>query len=184
MDWTPSQESNFRPATSYRDPNPVIQQTQPSPFHGHLPADVVSPSHRLRNPPNQPTFRKASAKQKQGFFTSPNKRTTRDTESIESRAKTTASEFSPTKFPNPKFFSNSDHADTGLEDILAQSFSIAEEPAEIRATREQRRLAQEQGLFVTNATINWTRAWFLLLLSASFLVWFGMTRTNLAVYVS
>lgn len=188
MDWTPSQESRFRPATLYRDPNEnlqyTVQQTQPSPFHGHLPPNVISPAHRLRNPPNQPTFRKASAKQKQSFFANPNNRTLRDSESVESRAKSAITEFSPTKFAHPKFFPKSDNSDTGLEDILAQSFSIAEEPAEVRETREQHLLAQEQRLCAGSPNINRTRACFVLLLSAAFLIWFGMTRTSLAEHDS
>ena len=181
MDWTPSQQTDFRPTSLYRDPSPALQQTQPSPFHGHLPADVVSQAHRLRNPPNQPTFRKASVKQKQSFFQTPDKRARRYAEMLSdttSFAKTTLSEFSPKKFANPRFFPNSDHADTGLEDILSKSFSIAEEPAEIREIQQQRLQEQGQGLLAANPSINWTRAWFILLLSAGFLLWFGLTRTS------
>lgn len=162
MDWTPSQETNFRPTTIHRSFDSAVQQTerfQESPFHGRLPPNIVSQNHRLRNPPNQPTFRKASTKQKQAFFNTPNKRGWRDEDSdAVSVAETTVTDSSPMKFTSPKFFPQSDHhAETGLEDILASSFTIAEEPAEIRENHKRGRTVEDQRRLAANGSINWTR---------------------------
>ena len=162
MDWTPSQETNFRPTTIYRSFDSAVQQTeqpQESPFHGRLPPNIVSQNHRLRNPPNQPTFRKASTKQKQAFFNSPNQRGWRDDDSDAiSVAGTTVTDFSPMKFTSPKFFPQSDHhAETGLEDILARSFTIAEEPAEIRENHRRGKTVEDQKRLAANGSINWSR---------------------------
>ena len=162
MDWTPSQETNFRPATIYRSFDSAVQQIeqpQESPLHGRLPPNIVSQNHRLRNPPNQPTFRKASTKQKQAFFNTPNKRGWRDDDSDAiSVTGTTVTDFSPMKFTSPKFFPQSDHhAETGLEDILARSFTIAEEPAEIRENHRRGRTVEDKRRLAVNGSINWTR---------------------------
>lgn len=162
MDWTPSQENNFRPTNIYRSFDSAVQQTeqiQESPFHGRLPPNIVSQNHRLRNPPNQPTFRKASTKQKQAFFNTPNKRGGRDEDSdAVSVAETTITDFSPMKFTSPTFFPQSDHhAETGLEDILARSFTIAEEPAEIRENHKRGGTVEDQRRLAANSSVNWTR---------------------------
>ena len=162
MDWTPSQETNFRPTDIYRSMDSAVQQReriQESPFYGRLPPNIVSQNHRLRNPPNQPTFRIASSKQKQAFFNPPDKRGRRDEDSdADSVAETTVTDFSPMKFTSPKFFPQSDHhAETGLEDILARSFTIAEEPAEIRENQKMRRTVEDQRRLATIDSVNWTR---------------------------
>ncbi len=162
MDWTPSQETNFHPTAIYRSLDSAVQQaeqSQESPFHGRLPPNIVSQNHRLRNPPNQPTFRKASTKQKQAFFNTPNKRAWQDEDSdAVSVAETTAADLSPMKFTSPKFFPQSDqHAETGLEDILARSFTIAEEPAEIRENQKVGRSVKDQRRLAANGSVNWTR---------------------------
>ena len=62
MEWTAAKPHLTRPPMPFK---PVQQSTSTtasntnSPFHGRLPASVVSPAHRLRNPPNKPTFRAA-----------------------------------------------------------------------------------------------------------------------------
>ena len=62
------------------------------------------------------------------------------------------------KFTSPKFFPQSDHhAETGLEDILARSFTIAEEPAEIRENHIRSGTEEDQRRFAPNCSINWTR---------------------------
>ena len=173
MDWTPSQETNFRPATVYRSLDQAVQETQPSPFHGRLPPNIVSQNHRLRNPPNQPTFRKASTKQKQAFFGTPSKQIMRDTDSdVTSIAETITSDWSPTKFAAPKFFPESDrHAETGLEDILARSFTIAEEPAEVRANQKRRQVAEHRRTLVAKGAINWSRMMICCLLLGLCVLW-------------
>ena len=162
MDWTPSQETNFRPTSIYRRLDSAAQQaeqSQESPFHGRLPPNIVSQNHRLRNPPNQPTFRKASAKQKQAFFNTPIKRAGRDDDSdAGSVAETTVADFSPMKFTSPRFFPQSDHhAETGLEDILARSFTIAEEPAEVRQNQKKGRTVEGRRRLAASGSVNWTR---------------------------
>jgi hypothetical protein len=150
MDWTPSQ-APLPPASKYRIPVPTIPQ--PSPFYGHLPPAPISQAHRLRNPPNQPTFRKASATQKQSFF---NRRLTRlepdnvseaSSDCFDSPVKSiNKSEFASPEFAAPRFFPQSDHEkDTGLESIFSKAFSIAEEPHELRVARElKQKSAHEQ----------------------------------------
>ena len=162
MDWTPSQETNFRPTSIYRSLDSAVQQAeqgQESPFHGRLPPNIVSQNHRLRNPPNQPTFRKASTKQKQAFFNTPNKRAGRDDDSdAVSVAESTVADLSPIKFTSPRFFPQSDHhTETGLEDIIARSFTIAEEPAEIRENQITGRTVDDQRRLAANGSVNWTR---------------------------
>lgn len=162
MDWTPSQETNFRPTSIYRSLGSAVQlaeQSQESPFHGRLPRNIVSQNHRLRNPPNQPTFRKASTKQKQAFFNSPDKRAGRDEDSdAVSIAETTVTDMSPMRFTTPRFFPQSDHqAETGLEDILARSFTIAEEPAEVRQNQKKGQTVEGQRRLAASGSVNWTR---------------------------
>ena len=162
MDWTPSQETNFRPTSIYRSLDSAVQQaeqSQESPFRGRLPPNIVSQNHKLRNPPNQPTFRKASTKQKQAFFNTPNKRAGRDDDSdAVSVAESTVADLSPMKFTSPRFFPQSDHhTETGLEDIIARSFTIAEEPAEIRENQKTGRTVDDQRRLAANGSVNWTR---------------------------
>ena len=178
MDWTPSQETSFRPTTIHRSFDSAVQQTeqiQESPFHGRLPPNIVSQNHRLRNPPNQPTFRKASTKQKQAFFNTPNKRGWRDEDSDSiSVAETTVTDFSPMKFTSPKFFPQSDHyAETGLEDILARSFTIAEEPAEIREHHKRVRTVEDQRRLAANGSVNWTRMLICCIILGFCVIWAG-----------
>ena len=66
MDWEethPQGAFDPRPSMSYRDSQQQQQKaksqppsafTQKSPFYGHLPPNVVSPAHALRNPPYRP----------------------------------------------------------------------------------------------------------------------------------
>ncbi|KKY27394.1 hypothetical protein UCDDS831_g00796 [Diplodia seriata] len=81
MEWTPTRPSQ----TTYYDlrprNNPIAQrQTQqlqrlvnasknePSPFRGTLPPAPIGPAHKLRNPPNQPTFKKTPLTKQKDFF--------------------------------------------------------------------------------------------------------------------
>lgn len=70
MDWTPSQPQLAAPTNRQNEPSPPVKQPPPrAGFRGHLPPDIVSPAHRLRNPPNQPSFRAASEATKAAFMT-------------------------------------------------------------------------------------------------------------------
>lgn len=117
------------------------QYSQPDPFHGHLPANVVSPAHRLRNPPNKPTFRSVSAIKKQMKYPKNPadwgmQANVSDTSEIPLLG---VADLSPMKFEDPKFFPQSDpREETGLENLFSNIFSIAEEPAEVRAAQQLR----------------------------------------------
>ena len=144
MDWTPSQPSSLPPAPLLRATRATTKHSQePSPFHGHLPADIISPAHKLRNPPNQPTFRKASAAQKQKFFKPTATRSIRDdyseTSEPPSLSEVDFGDASPIKFADPKFFPEAERKDTtGLENLFSNIFTISEEPAEVRAAQQVR----------------------------------------------
>lgn len=142
MDWTPSQQP-LPPASNYRMPAPKIA-VQPSPFYGRLPPAPLSQAHKLRNPPNQPTFRQASVAQKQSFFNRGRSHLEADdiseasSECFDSPTKSIIrSEVASPRFAEPRFFPPSDYErNTGLESIFSKTFSIAEEPHELRVARE------------------------------------------------
>ena len=136
MDWTPSQQP-LPLASKYRIP--AMRTVQPSPFYGHLPPAPVSQAHKLRNPPSQPTFRQASTPQKQSFFQRSSAYLDQDDVSdLASEAGsvvTNKSRYDSPQFNPPRFFPNADYSrDTGLESIFSNTFSLAEEPHEIRMT--------------------------------------------------
>lgn len=136
MDWTPQQ--NFRPAAVYHAPKPTPIFNEPSPFHGVIPPAPVSWAHRLRNPPNQPTFRKASETKKDSLFPAKkNKRVISDAASDVSTEFSPASKGdmlsevgSPVKFANPRFFAPRDMSETGLESLFGDTFTLGRELTE------------------------------------------------------
>ena len=138
MDWTPSQGS-FHPTSSHRSLQSKPTLAQPSPFYGKLPPNPTSQNHRLRNAPNQPTFLKHSTPQPQNPFNrtlSPSKQDDFSEVGSEPSPSKQAT-FSP-QFAPPKFFPPSDHRDdTGLESIFSNTFTIGDEPAEVRAAQQQ-----------------------------------------------
>ncbi|KAL6714945.1 hypothetical protein ACLMJK_007205 [Lecanora helva] len=151
MDWTPSQQAMLRPTSTHRPSKLISQPPQPPPFRGHLPADVVSMEHRLRNPPNKPMFRKASEAQKQNFFKTPRRGPQQDSDHISD----TGTEYEPSvaetetpatvKFAQPKLHLPSGQpADTGLERLLANAFSLDDEPQEVRTLQQQETQPQER----------------------------------------
>ncbi|KAI4199379.1 MAG: hypothetical protein LQ350_004668 [Teloschistes chrysophthalmus] len=132
MDWTP--EHNFRPAAAYQPLQSLSKPMfdGPSPFHGVLPPAPVSWAHRLRNPPNQPRFRKASEKKKESLFPAKKQK-----HAVSDAASDAASQFSPAskgdsrsdigspvRFADPKFFAPSDMNVTGLESLFGDTFSL------------------------------------------------------------
>lgn len=144
MDWTPSQQ-DFQPII--KPPATILTIQQPSPFYGRLPPNPLSQAHKLRNPPNQPTFRLATEAQKQSFFNRRRSHMDRDnmseasTDCFDSPMK--QSEVGSPRFAEPRFFPPSDHErNTGLESIFSNSFSIAEEPREVREAREEVEMQQ------------------------------------------
>ena len=195
MDWTPSQQATLiqqaplKPATFYR---PLPSATQPSPFHGHLPADVVSMEHRLRNPPNKPTFRKASESTKQNFSRTPKTNSYHDYDTM-SEATT---EYEPsiaetatpatTRFADPKLrLQAGQDEDTGLEQRLANTFYLEDEPNEVRTLRQQQ-MSSTGGapLSIAGVLAQYHRLSVSLLLIISFLLWrsdFSLLTTTYGV---
>lgn len=190
MDWTPSQQP-LQPAPKYQMTMPKIAP-QPSPFYGHLPPAPLSQAHKLRNPPNQPTFRQATVAQKQSFFNRRLSQLDRDnmseasTECFDSPTKTVnQSEVASPRFAEPRFFPPSDYeTDTGLESIFSKAFSIAEEPHELRVARElkqQQQSADGKSLDVISPKL---QALSFVTLAFSFLAWiFALSIPRLAVQI-
>lgn len=176
MDWTPSQQ----PLQPIMENQLTISSTmpQPSPFYGRLPPAPLSQAHKLRNPPNQPTFRQATDAQKQSFFSRRRSRLDRDsiseasTECFDSPTKTiNQSEVASPRFAEPRFFPPSDYErDTGLESIFSNAFSIAEEPHELRVARElkQQQLAEQRSRDSASKRL---KAFSFVALAFSFLAW-------------
>ncbi|KAL8711643.1 MAG: hypothetical protein Q9220_004053 [cf. Caloplaca sp. 1 TL-2023] len=128
MDWTP--QHNFRPATIYHGSQRQPISNEPSPFHGVLPPAPVSWAQRLRNPPNQPAFHKASETKKQSFFGKGPKQLISDAASDVSSEVSMLdhgleSEVgSPVKFAPPRFFAPVDRMETGLESLFGDTFAL------------------------------------------------------------
>ena len=149
MDWTPIR-AEFKPTRSLQVCEHTLTQAEPSPFHGRLPALPTSQAQRLRNPPNQPSFRKASDVRQRSFFAGLRRSVpgldskendclrSNFGEHIDSSASPAASA-SPDRieFSKPSFFPRSDFGtDTGLESLFTGVFSLADDPLEVRNARE------------------------------------------------
>ncbi|KAG8527930.1 uncharacterized protein KY384_006846 [Bacidia gigantensis] len=176
MDWTPS-NVGLIPKVTNRYPAPFKSQAssqQSSPFRGHLPADVVSPAHRLRNPPNKPSFRAASEAKKSQLFPARSRPTGQPLDMLslsqtlekpgfspsnasdmsEMSHKSVFSDLSPTKFSRPKFFPKSEtDGQTGLEAIMEQAFRIDETPREVKETHEREVVLAQRELRMRNAIV-------------------------------
>ena len=212
MDWTPSQ-TPLRPINATRiisQPFGKHQLNEPSPFHGTLPANVISPAHRLRRPQNQPTFHAASEAKKQSLFTKPDKkaRSTRSTgqgldltsldlslgpsparahdddddDNVSSPSKSVYSNLSPAKFERPRFFPQRDYQDTGLEGLLARSFTLDEAPVEVRQEGKSQAvmLREEQGQTALGSQISVRALLMLVLVILGGLLWVGVWRSWIA----
>ena len=198
MDWTPTQDS-FRPAPSAHILQPIITGGKPSPFYGRLPPAPISQAHQLRNPPNQPKFRRTSTEQRKGFF----KRMTSKAPTVaDDDSEYQNSEFegeddgvasspaSPTFYRSgmaaPKFFPQSDYCtDTGLESVLNTTFSLKDEPDEVRAVREgiQKQDVQASVRSATNRA-PWQRVFGLIFLLASWLAWsVSCSHSSMTLYL-
>ena len=184
MDWTPSQQGTFRPAALCRPPSSSFQPTQQTPFRGYLPADVVSMEHRLRNPPNKPTFRKAAETTKQNFFRAVKTVPHRDYDTTSD----TATDYEPSlagdtpvaaRFAEPKLWlPSTQSADTGLERLLANTFSLEDEPQEVQALVQQQALGTRP---LSRYTLgNWYRYPLMMLLATSSVVWTKIDNPSLS----
>ena len=188
MDWTPAKNA-FEPSRPVQVLKPIPLAVEPSPFHGRLPPPPMSKARHLRNPPNQPTFRKTPAVQQQRFFgnimssASAEPYDSDETET-ESHDQADAKRSTPTapriNMDQPSFFPQSDlDADTGLESLLNGVFSLADDPPEIRAAREQQihdqqLLHEDRRLHTSTATrdrASWERIASIALLSLACLSW-------------
>ena len=111
---SPQPTHNFRPVSSR---TPKILSQEPSPFYGKLPPAPVSQEHRLRNPPNKPSFQKTSSERQDKFFQS----------MVQPRSDTVNGKLdSPTKFRlhEPKLVIKQDNEETGLENWFSNVFSL------------------------------------------------------------
>lgn len=127
MDWTPSQqvvESTFIP--------PRIQPPDirgPSPFQGQLPAAPTPPSWQLRNPISQKPSTLPLGNKPNPFDQAPSLQPT--TNLNQEKPKQDRSR-EPIMAP-PRFFPPSDFAtDTGLESLFDRTFSLADDPSEVK----------------------------------------------------
>lgn len=127
MDWTPSQET-FQPNVN---PGPLLPQPQPAPslFQGQLPPAPKPPSWQLRNRNPEPAMKPVQSKPNP-FHNAP----ALQPAPIDSTRE--PSERSEVVMAPPKFFPPSDlRADTGLESLFDRTFSLAEEPSEVRKSQ-------------------------------------------------
>ena len=188
MDWTPSQdEKHLRPAASYRTANAVFQQPQPFPYRENLPANAL---HSLRNPPKQPMFCKESEPRNQRSIQTPKRYTIRDSYdespfATPYKPSLTAGspELSPVRFAQPRFFPHTDREDLGLETLMANNFSLAEEPHEIRVHQQlhgKREIGAQPKM--DNLYAQWDRPVALLLLAISCMVWTSTPTPSLGAF--
>lgn len=188
MDWTPSQENKtLRPAAPYRTSEALSGQPQLFPYRENVTANAL---HSLRNPPNQPVFRKGSETRDQESFKTPKKYSMRDSydESplatpYEPSLAAGSPELSPIKFAQPRFFPHADREDLGLESLMANNFSLAEEPREVRVRQQlhgkrENETQSKSDDFYTQ----WHRLAALLLLAISCMVWTSTPTSSFAAF--
>ena len=177
MDWTPSQENKIlRPALSYRSSNPISQQLQSFPYRDTHTANAI---HGLRNPPNQPRFVKGSEPQSRELYKTPKKSTMRESydESpfatpYEPSLAAGSPDLSPISFAQPRFFPITDREDLGLESLMANNFSLAETPREVRARQQQyENCGKETQSKLDDVYAQWNGPAALFLLAISCMVW-------------
>lgn len=188
MDWTPSQENKvLRPAASYRTSDTISQQPQSFPYRRNLPTGAVSQGYSLHNPLNQPMLRHGSETRTAGWFKTPKKYSIRDTYDDSPFATpyepaAGSPELSPIKFAQPKFFPRTDHEDLGLESLMANNFSLAEEPREVRARQQYANRENGTQSQLDNVYAHLHRPVALLLLAISCMVWTSTPIPSLAAF--
>lgn len=188
MDWTPSQENKvLRPAALYRTSDAMSQQPQLVPYRENIRTDAVSQGYSLHDPPNQPMLPQGSETRTAGTFKTPKKYNMRDTydESPFATPYEPAAgspELSPIKFAQPKFFPCTDHEDLGLESLMANNFSLAEEPREVRARQQYAKRENGTRSKLNNVNAQLHKPVALLLLATSYMVWTGTPIYSLAAF--
>ncbi|CAD6571510.1 MAG: hypothetical protein ASARMPREDX12_004558 [Alectoria sarmentosa] len=188
MDWTPSQDNKIlRPAASYRISNAVSQQLQPAPYRQNLRSNALL---SLRDPQNQPLFLKGPETRNLESFKTPMKYTMRDSSDespfatpYEASPGAGSPELSPIKFAQPRFFPHTDREELGLESLMANNFSLAEQPHEVRA----RQKLYEKGEYETQSKLagvymQLRRPAALLLLAISCMAWTSTPIPSLAAF--
>ncbi|KAL4797312.1 Ima1 N-terminal domain-containing protein [Aspergillus venezuelensis] len=116
MDWTPSIQHNFRPAsTAHQRDQRKAALSGPTPFYGSLPAAPKPPSWKLRTQHLQRQKPIDEVVQPNPFHRTP----------AQSSLDWGRAEPSPDPvFAPPKFFPLTDHASTGLENLFDRAFTI------------------------------------------------------------
>ena len=187
MDWTPSQDSKvLRPATSYRD---FDATPQPTSYRASVSTNAPSQSHILRNSHTQPLLRTDFVTPNRESLKTPKKYALRD--SLDESPFATpyapshlsgSPDLSPIKFAQPRFFPQTDREDLGLESLMANNFSLAEEPHEVRARRPQGQRENETQLNIEDIHAQWhgPATLFLLVISCAF--WISTPISPFAAY--
>ena len=188
MDWTPSQENKLlRPASSYRSSNRVTQQLQSFPYRDTHKANAI---HGLRNPLNQPRFDKSSDTQTRELYKTPTKNTMRElygespfATPYEPSLAAGSPDLSPISFAQPRFFPITDREDLGLESLMANNFSLAETPREVRARQQQyENCRKETQSKLDDVYAQWNGPAALFLLAISCMVWTSTPLPYLAAF--
>lgn len=190
MDWTPSQETKvLRPSTLYRTLNAESQQPQPISYRGKLPAEALGQSSSLRNPTNQPVARRGTEMRNREHFKTPKKYAIRDSSDespfvtpYEPSLASGSPDLSPVKFAQPRFFPHTDREDLGLESLMANNFSLAEEPHEVRARQRQGKREDETQFNLGHVYAQWHGLATLLLLALSYTLWSSTPIPSLAAF--
>lgn len=193
MDWTPVRNA-FQPRASVQTQQPARIPMELFEHYKRLPVAPISQEQRLRNPPNQSRFRKASAAQQQKFFdriTSSVSALSDDESETDcqggQRNENSPNPMHPIKLAPPSYWPPEDletetGLETGLESLLNGVFSLADDPLEIRAERQVREqqlendqsLSEENNLLQVGHAHNraaWQRIISILLLSLACLAW-------------
>lgn len=141
MDWTPT-HTFFQPVPVHALSQKAEITSTASPFYGRIPAAPQSQAQILRNPQNQPSFRKSTVGRKQNFFGRLPPQKKQQKPGVMHLESQPSFQMAP-----PKFFPRDDFAtDAGLADLFDTAFSLKDEPPEIRAAREQQQqLSQGRG---------------------------------------
>ena len=188
MDWTPSQENkSLRPAAPYRTFEALSRQPQLFPYRENSTANAL---HSLRNPPNQLIFRKGPETRNQESFKTPKKYSMRDsynesplTTPYEPSLAAGSPELSPIKFAQPRFFPHTDREDLGLESLMANNFSLAEEPREVRVRQQLHgKRENETQSKLDDFYSQWHRLAAFLLLAISCMIWTSTPTPSLAAF--
>ncbi|KAI9375395.1 Ima1 N-terminal domain-containing protein [Aspergillus egyptiacus] len=115
MDWTPSIQHNFRPASTIHQREQPSVLEGPTPFYGSLPPAPKPPSWGLRNQPPQRQKPIEEVVERNPFHRTP----MQSSADWGRNTRTSDAAFAP-----PRFFPVSDHASTGLENLFDRTFTI------------------------------------------------------------